>query len=72
MKYGRLSLGQIEALVNKIGGMEAVEKILRGELVVRIKEVIKNFFHLEVNYNASIEELIREGKYDWVNDRITD
>ncbi|HRY62722.1 MAG TPA: hypothetical protein P5056_03055 [Candidatus Paceibacterota bacterium] len=31
MKYGNLTLGQIEALVNKLGGMEEVRKILSGQ-----------------------------------------
>lgn len=30
MKYGALTLGQVEALVNKLGGMSEVEKILGG------------------------------------------
>ena len=34
MKYGDLNLGQIEAAVNKLGGMERLNKFLRGELVV--------------------------------------
>jgi len=34
MKYGELSLGQIEAVVNKLGGMEGMSKFLRGELIV--------------------------------------
>lgn len=34
MKYGDLSLGQIEALVNKLGGMDGVNKFLRGELII--------------------------------------
>ena len=34
MKYGDLSLGQIEAVVNKLGGMDGVNKFLRGELIV--------------------------------------
>ena len=34
MKYGNLTLGQIEAGVNKIGGEEAFLKLLRGELTV--------------------------------------
>jgi hypothetical protein len=34
MKYGTLNLGQIEAIVNKFGGMEGVERFLRGELTV--------------------------------------
>jgi len=34
MKYGELNLGQIEAVVNKLGGMDGVNKFLRGELIV--------------------------------------
>lgn len=34
MKYGNLTLGQIEALVNKIGGEKEVMRLLRNELEV--------------------------------------
>ncbi len=34
MKYGDLNLGQIEAVVNKLGGMDGMNKFLRGELIV--------------------------------------
>lgn len=34
MKYGELNLGQVEAVVNKLGGMEGVQKFLRGEITV--------------------------------------
>ncbi|MFA6300840.1 MAG: hypothetical protein WC609_00650 [Candidatus Paceibacterota bacterium] len=34
MKYGELNLGQIEAVVNKLGGMEGVNRFLRDELMV--------------------------------------
>lgn len=34
MKYGELNLGQVEAVVNKLGGMEGVQRFLRGELSV--------------------------------------
>ena len=34
MKYNELNLGQIEALVNKLGGMEGVQRFLSGELIV--------------------------------------
>jgi hypothetical protein len=34
MKYGELTLGQVEALVNKLGGMEGVQSFLSGELLV--------------------------------------
>jgi len=34
VKYGKLTLGQVEALVNKLGGMEGVRKFLSGEPMV--------------------------------------
>lgn len=34
MKYSGLTLGEIEAIVNMLGGVEGVKKFLRGELVV--------------------------------------
>lgn len=41
MKYGELTLGQIEALVNKHGGIEGVQRFLRGESkVVSTKHII--------------------------------
>jgi hypothetical protein len=39
MKYNELNLGQIEAVVNKLGGMEGVRRFLSGELAVAVKEV---------------------------------
>ncbi len=35
MKYGELTLGQMEAVVNKLGGMDGVQRLLAGELVVK-------------------------------------
>jgi len=34
MKYGEFNMGHAEALLNKIGGMEGMNKLLSGELVV--------------------------------------
>lgn len=34
MKYGELNLGQVEAIVNKLGGMDGVRRFLSGETVV--------------------------------------
>lgn len=34
MKYGELTLGQVEALVNKLGGMEGVQRFLSDKLLV--------------------------------------
>lgn len=38
-KYDELTRGQTEAIVNKLGGMEGVMKLLRGELVVKLASV---------------------------------
>jgi hypothetical protein len=38
MKYNNLNLGQIEAIVNKLGGMDGVAKFLRDELAVTEKK----------------------------------
>jgi len=35
MKYGELNLGQIEAIVNRLGGMEGVQRFLSGELILK-------------------------------------
>ena len=34
MKYVDPTLGRIEAIVNKLGGMDGVDRFLRGELIV--------------------------------------
>ncbi|MFZ2832027.1 MAG: hypothetical protein WAZ40_02645 [Minisyncoccia bacterium] len=41
IKYPRLDLGQIEAIVNKLGGMEGVQRFLSGEMVIKASE--RNF-----------------------------
>ena len=38
MKYGELNLGQIEAIVNKLGGMDGVHRFLSGEMMVKARE----------------------------------
>jgi len=38
MKYGELSLGQVEAIVNKLGGMEGVRRFLSGKMVIKAIE----------------------------------
>lgn len=37
MKYGELTLGQIEAIVNKLGGMTGVMQLLTDEVIVNKK-----------------------------------
>lgn len=69
MKYGNLNLGQIEALVNKLGGMEAVERILREE--VKISLTGEDQFTITIDYTRSLEDMIAAGHYDWKNTDIT-
>jgi len=38
MKYGKLNLGQVEAIVNKLGGMEGVQLFLSGMSEVVVKK----------------------------------
>jgi hypothetical protein len=43
MKYGNWTLGQIEALINKLGEDLALE-ILQGQKIVKVEELIQNLF----------------------------
>jgi len=38
MKYGKLTLGEIEAMTNKLGGIEGVKRFLSGEMVIKETE----------------------------------
>lgn len=41
MKYGRFTLGHVEAIFNKLGGEAVVERILSGDLIVTVTEADK-------------------------------
>ncbi|HEX8947228.1 MAG TPA: hypothetical protein VF829_03390 [Candidatus Paceibacterota bacterium] len=59
MKYGELTLGQIEALVNKLGGMGGVRRILAGAEVV-----IKGLLSLVTTITApAIESFVAANKF---------
>ena len=72
MKYGELTLGQTEAIVNKLGGMAGVRRLLADELVVSEREKSKDVFPVSVNYDLSIEALVKAGEYNWVNENIVE
>jgi len=40
VKYSELSLGQIEAIVNKLGGMEGVQRFLAGKAEMVLKSIL--------------------------------
>ena len=73
MKYGNLNLGQIEALVNKLGGMNAVTAILQGAMkeAVTVVSYITHTFTILVDETKTVEELVVEGNYDWSDSNVT-
>lgn len=72
MKYGNLNLGQIEALVNKLGGMESVERVLRDEVIIRLTPTLnEKEYTVVVDYTMSFTDMITAGRYDCKNDDIT-
>ena len=73
MKYGEMTWGQMEAVVNKLCGMEGALQFLRGETVViaQSKETT-SIFPIQVNYDLRLEAAIKAGNYDWKNDDITE
>ncbi len=66
IKNSELNLGQIEAIVNKLGGMSGVDRFLAGELVV------VPAYSAVVDYSQSLVEMVSAGKYDWVSEGITE
>ncbi len=67
-----LTVGQLNAVVKKLGGHEAVLKFLRGELIVSAIKAVAKIFTLVLSGAKKASELVREGNYGWVNDWITD
>lgn len=76
MKYGELNLGQIEAIVNKLGGMESVGQFLRGELVVKaVERAFKVWRTIKLGTGPTTADDFRKALKasgcrisDWVND----
>jgi hypothetical protein len=62
MKYSNVTLGQIEATFNKLGGPEAATAIRRGDKIVvdksEYEELIRPPTLIKVDYGLSIEEML--------------
>ncbi len=75
-KYNDLTLGQVEALVNKLGGMEGVQRFLSGELLVSaIAKVWKTWKTIKLGTGLKTasdfrKEVMKAGMKisDWAND----
>ena len=68
MKYGDFTLGQMEALTNKLGGMEAVSGILSGAIKVTL-EIIRHLIDCDalpfVPKGLEVEKHCPGGKLEW-------
>lgn len=65
MKYSDLTLGKAEAVFNKLGGLEGVEKFLSNQVVVIDPRMITTSVTKQVvNYGGSIYDLISGTTYD--------
>ncbi len=74
MKYGEVTFGQVEALINKMGGMDAFLSVLRGTAKVIVQTIISTVTHtftVSVDEMQSVEELVKAGNFNWSNDNIT-
>lgn len=77
MKYGRYTLGQIEAVLNKLGGEEGVDRFLAGDREVVIKRHVINTkltpYHDEEFFGLAEHRAIRPrsgGLYEWDADLV--
>lgn len=64
-KYSSLDLGTIEAVVNKLGGLEGVKHFLRGEVGVVTNHVINLDAKPFVPNGWQLEEHIKGGQFAW-------
>ena len=68
MKYAKLDLGTIEAVVNKLGGMDGVKRFLSGELVVSVVEWTKKIWNrIKVGTFKNVDEIRKALKKANVN-----
>ncbi len=67
MKYGTTNLGQIEALLNKIGGEEGMNAILSGKATITYKEhIIDLDADPRIPYDGwKVEEHKKGGQFVW-------
>jgi hypothetical protein len=72
MKYGELNLGQIEAMVNKIGGMNGVMAILSGSATLAYNEhVIDLDADPRIPYDGwKVEEHKKGGQFTWNPEKV--
>lgn len=83
LSYSGIVFEITKAIVNEVldlgGTDEDLRKVLKdknlcrkiAELLVQSKSAIVATFHVVVDYSKSLQEMVSEGCYDWVNNEIT-
>lgn len=61
MKYNNMTFGRMEAIINKLGGEEGIQKFLVGETLIKTKEEIDPF--ISVFNSISVIQKHFEGKF---------
>jgi hypothetical protein len=70
MKYGSVTLGQVEAAINKMGGQDVWDAWLRGEKTVTVEDAIRLFFdkhgrRISEDLQANVCDANRDFRLDW-------
>lgn len=68
-KFNDVTVGQMEACINRLGGMQHFLEFIGGKGEV-VWQTIATLYSVIVDYNQSLAEMISEGKYDWVGSDI--
>ena len=67
-----------DAVLKRGGSDQDMERILTSkilrdklaDLICEIVQTAKNIFRVPVNYNQNVQDMVKAGKYDWVNSDI--
>ena len=65
MKYGDFTLGQVEAVINKLGGEEGALKFLRGELVVQPAVIPEPQPEPVLDFLVRVDRAVKPSYPDW-------
>ncbi|MEK7562094.1 MAG: hypothetical protein AAB509_00230 [Patescibacteria group bacterium] len=71
MKYNDITLGQVEAVWNKLGGMEGVERFLRGEVTFKQPALLRKLASVQVDAVVRLvadEKTRKDANVGWTGD----
>ena len=68
MKYPNIKLGQVEAVWNKLGGEEGVEKFLQGQVELVMKAKLAPEPEVEIDSIIRVDRSIRPSYPDWMKE----